>query len=294
LTELAIDDEQPHWDSSIADAGLPATDVGCLLDVDCTDTGHDVPPFLDQCITQGPCPEVLNRITNFRAKGPGYLKWWASKTRPTLHNLFYKSNILGREVATLAAINDKNLTELLTLAYRASFKRDEGRPIRGRIAVQREVWMLPREHPKFNESLAQRILAMQLGLGMMKRDDDHTHHAYRFISPMRLFDHKPLVKLASLLLDSDGAITVKEVNEELSVTGLAFLERGDLEGDVLKMPRLRKPTSGLLVEIVGPGHLRVSEGGASFTLEADKLVTHGSLWVLSLYDGGSVMFRGSG
>ena len=90
------------------------------------------------------------------------------------------------------------------------------------------------------------------------------------------------MKLAPLLLERDGAITVKDNGGSLAITGLALLDQEDHDRHTLRMPRLWPPSAGLLIEIVGPGHLRVSEGSASFALQADRLVTHDSLFMVDL------------
>jgi hypothetical protein len=195
---------------------------------------------------------------------------------------------LGRAVTTLAAITDANLPLLLSRAYRASFQTDEGRPTRARIAVPREpAWFPPLDQPRFTvekraKLAACRLMASHLGVDILNQVEDDRHHAYRFVEPILLDDHKPLVKLAPLLLERDGAITVKEVDGSLAVTGLALLDQTDSDRHILQMPRLWRPSAGLLIEIVGPGHLRVSEGPASFTLQADRLVTHHSLFNVDL------------
>ncbi|QEG31737.1 hypothetical protein GobsT_65810 [Gemmata obscuriglobus] len=177
--------------------------------------------------------------------------------------------VRGRSLTTLAAINNENLGLLLTLAYRASFRTDEGRSIRARVVVKAESWLPPNSI----SALALRILADPF-IRTHLAEEDQKHHSYRFTEPIPLTDYKPLIKLAPLLIKPDGAITVTEENGTLQVTGLALLDREGRDRGVLDMPSLWSPSSALLIEIVGPGHLRVSEGRASFALHADQFVTH--------------------
>lgn len=185
----------------------------------------------------------------------------------------------GRAITTLGAIDDANLTNLLRFAYRASFQSDEGRPIRTRIAVSWEPdWHPDRDDVRFSREKRIELVAMKLLSRQICSQDDYANHsAYHFIDPIQLTDHKPLVKLSSLLLDRDGAICVREDDGLLTVTGMTQLNASDWDRAILRMPGLWRPSAGLLVETLDPGHVRVSEGGATFVLTADRIDSRESI-----------------
>ncbi|MBA4189805.1 MAG: hypothetical protein C0467_17625 [Planctomycetaceae bacterium] len=184
---------------------------------------------------------------------------------------------LKREVSTLAAVNDENVRHLLRFAYRASFQTDEGRPIRARVAVPREEkWWEDSAVELGPEDVAMIVARTSLGTVLSRLGtwvEDARHHAYRFREPRRLEDHKLLVKLAPLIPERDGIIAVRETDGGLCVTGLGLLDQDDADGALLHMPGLWQPSGGLLIELLGAGHIRVVEGKATFVLAADRLVT---------------------
>jgi hypothetical protein len=164
----------------------------------------------------------------------------------------------NRHVGTLSAISDLGLGRLLLCAYRASFLTDEGRPIRARLAVGRELPPANGDHPP-DAPEAEKL------------------HSCRLCPPVALDDPKVVAKLAPLLPERDGALTVRECGADLVVTGLTRTDTEDRDRQLLDLPGLWEPDAGLLIEILGPGHLRVREGRAGFTLFADRLLALGSL-----------------
>jgi hypothetical protein len=242
---------------------------------------HSVVFFDLEASLDGASGVILWNPTDISAEGVKGLAQCLIEFRKFVHE---KRATLGRAVTTLSAINDKNIPHLLSCAYRASFQTDEGRPIRALIAVPSEpAWTPPLDDPRFTfekrvELVALRQRAIQAGADLLRKDENSRLHAYRFASPINLDNYKPLVKFAPLLPERDGAITVEEANSLLVVSGLALLDQRDSDRHTLRMPRLWHPSAAMLIEIVGPGHLRVSEGPASFTLYADQLVRHSSLF----------------
>ena len=172
---------------------------------------------------------------------------------------------IGRSIGSHGDISEYCLGELILFAFRASFLTDEGRPIRARVVV--------RHARQVDETNHLRVWAMR----MFDLSEDAKFHAYHFPTPIILDGPKVLAKLAPILTQPQGGITVKEHEGKLYVTGLANLEAEDTDWEMHKMPRNRVPSAGLLVEILGPGYLRVREDRAEFTLVADRLVTHA--WV---------------
>ncbi len=206
--------------------------------------------------------------------------------------LSQKREELGREIDTLGDISLCALKKLVRLAYRASFLSDEGRPVRCRIAVRKANWLgrivsnsdgTPDPIESFAPQLAAAFIAAMAGA--FRKSEDEKLHQFRLNSPLRLETPKAIAKFAPLLADSGCAITVQEDGEDLVVSGIASLDKADVSIPTLEMPRLPSPSAGVLIEILGPGHLRVSEGRNACSLFADQLVHHNQPFFIGPIEG---------
>jgi hypothetical protein len=182
-----------------------------------------------------------------------------------------------RSITTLGAISDDGLERLLRHAYQASFMTDEGRQVRGRVAVQYE-----HIDPQTESVLKPGTVGMALAVYSRHQFQIHQDgllHAFRFPAAISLDKPKTIAKLAPILARVDGAISVKEQGGELVITGIAQFDHESSDYHLLRMPGLWEPRAGVLIEILGPGHLRIREAEAKFTLFADRLVS--LRWVVS-------------
>jgi hypothetical protein len=190
------------------------------------------------------------------------------------------SNTFG----SLGDISDAGVRTLLLLAYRASFLTDEGRPVRARVAVRRErrtAKLGDKSDASTNLGLALSVIASfgHVLAGVFEAREEAKLYQCRLDPPAPLNEPKLIAKFAPLLLDPGSALTVAEQGDQLVATGIAALDREDDDWEILQMPRNPQPSAGLLVEILGPGHLRIREDSAEFVLFADRLVNHTSaLW----------------
>jgi hypothetical protein len=196
-----------------------------------------------------------------------------------------KRTEVGRSIDTLADISDDGLKRLIRFAYQASFFTDEGRAIRTRIAVRRERMTDELEKARTLLASSNQAMAFLRSWGglfspALQQIEDYRLNTCRFDPPLRIDSEKVLAKCAPVVLPGNGAISVQEQSEELVATGIAVLDGEDEAWDLLNMPRLHQPTAALLIEVLGPGHLRVREGKVEFTLFADRLVNHS--WAFGL------------
>lgn len=188
-----------------------------------------------------------------------------------------------RQIDYISQLSDDGVDKLLKLAYRASFHTDEGRAIRVRIAVRKD-WKLAKLPPNpedIPEVFAQwapvQAILQKMALETAEAMEEYKLFRFQFDMPLPLDDPKLIVKLAPVLGEEGDAITVEELTNGLAVTGLASLDCEERSWELFGMPLNPRPRAGLTIEILGPGHLRVQEGSAEFTLAADRLVNHTEL-----------------
>jgi hypothetical protein len=156
-----------------------------------------------------------------------------------------------RPITERGAVSEQGLGRLLLLAYQASFFTDEGRYTRARIFVP---------------------------------DVDRQAHPVRinhlFTPPKRLSGPKMISQLAPALVADDSALVVQETADDLACVGISLLDAGDASRPLLGMPRgWSGAAGGLQVQILAPGELRVSEGRAEYTIQANKILVYS--WVAS-------------
>jgi hypothetical protein len=149
------------------------------------------------------------------------------------------------------AISAQGLGRLLLLAYQASFYTEERRWPRARLFVPD---VDARAHPV------------------------SINHLFTPARP--LSEPKVICQLAPALVSEDAALVVKETIGELACAGISLLDAADASRPLVGMPRgWTRAAGGLQVQILAPGELRVSEGRAEYTLQANRLLVYS--WVAS-------------
>jgi hypothetical protein len=177
----------------------------------------------------------------------------------------------GRNVEAIGSISNEGLEKLLLYAYRASFRSDEGRPVRGCLFVASD----SQGRPESDSTLSK--LANYF-VQQAREYWERRTHIHRLDQPRPLNDSKLLARLAPTLQAEDATLIVREENGEPSVTAIAFLDYDDVEHQLYDMPRRREyGYQGLAVEILGAGHLQVSEGRGEYTLFANELLVLGEV-----------------
>ena len=176
----------------------------------------------------------------------------------------------NRELESLGHISAAGLRQLLGVAYRTSFMSDEGRPVRLRMLVRR--WQnrfKPKPHEVATMRLAGRIFAVASEAIWKLREDESL--VCKFAPGQVPMTEKSLAKLSPTLRLDDATLIVSEAGG-LHVVGVALLGY-DMDGRrVIDPVGLGRSDSGLTIEILGPGHLRVAEGNGEYTLHADEIV----------------------
>lgn len=153
-----------------------------------------------------------------------------------------RRSLAGQEVASwlFGDLTDRELARLLRCAYEVSFKRDEGR------------------YPNFTMFVPAR------------RDVQAVESAsVRFEPPLEL-DVRLLRRLSSAVPPRPDALFVKAAPDGLVCTGIGRFETAGalLPEDVTG---LYLSSSGLILEIGGPGDLTVHEAGDVYTLSAGRI-----------------------
>jgi hypothetical protein len=139
-------------------------------------------------------------------------------------------------------VSHAGLEELIARAYQATFHTDEGRTTRARIFV-----------PAADESLGTR----------------RPH--FGFTPPVPLTPGA-ITRLSTTLAADDAALVVREQEGTLVCVGIGLLNDRAVDHPLLKMPRTWSATGGgLLVHLLAPGELRVSDGAEEYTLRANQI-----------------------
>jgi hypothetical protein len=169
-----------------------------------------------------------------------FRSWVRSNTSPSF-----------QPITEQGAVSEQGLGRLLLLAYQASFYTDEGRYTRARIFVP---------------------------------DVDRKAHPvvinHVFNPPKPLSRARMISQLAPTLVADDAALVVEETGGELACIGISLLDTEDASRPLLGMPRGWTGTAGgLRAQILAPGEVRVSEGRAEYTLQANRILAYS--WVTS-------------
>lgn len=162
----------------------------------------------------------------------------------------------GYLVETPAEISDEGLERLLLYAHEASFRTDEGRPVAAKLYVPKRRTGLEPAADARREHWQSRAIV------------------HRFQKPIALVHPKLMAQLAPTLHSEDAALLVREEAGEPVLVGIALLDWEDRQRPVFGMPREGYGAEGLFINIQGPGHLRVAEGGTEYTLWANELFLH--------------------
>ena len=172
----------------------------------------------------------------------------------------------GRPFEGISEISDSALAPLLTIAYKASFLKEEGRPVRACLYAP------PSRRPgdDTGHSPAPSAVA-QAFIQFLQQEVEATTNRYLLAGPLSLNDPKHVARFAPTLAAEDAVLVVGEHGCNLVCTGITLLDHTDAENDLLAMPRLWRGVGGLFVHILGPGTLRVSEGHCEYTLCANDV-----------------------
>ena len=182
----------------------------------------------------------------------------------------------GKQLESFGHISDARLEDLLTYAYRASYVRDEGRYVLARLYVPEDKEpSLPHPHNQGKNPLSTIAQYMVRALAQEHQKKMDSRIIHRFATPVSLDDRKIVAQLAQTLRTEDSALLVQEIDGTVRITGICILDNDDSEHLLLEMPR-KWSGGGLLVYILGPGDLKVSEGGKEYTLRANELLIHDS------------------
>jgi hypothetical protein len=171
----------------------------------------------------------------------------------------------GRPDVMLGSLPDAALEPLLTVAYRASFLTEEGRPVRAclysppRWEIEPEDHGVPPIFRELNQELARRA----------REEREAVTNAYRLRNTLPLEDPKHIARFAPTLAAEDAVLVVREEGGQVRCGGIALLDFRDAEHGLLRMPRRWGGDGGLFVHILGPGELRVIEGRLEYTLRAN-------------------------
>jgi len=173
----------------------------------------------------------------------------------------------GRPDVTLGDLPDAALEPLLTVAYRASFLTEEGRPVRACLYAPSRCEIEP-EDPGISDAL--RELVQQIARHAREGREAATN-TYCLANALPLDDPKHIARFAPTLAAEDAVLTVREAGGQLVCGGIALLDSRDATNSLLSMPRGWSGVGGLFVQILGPGELRVSEGRLEYTLRANMV-----------------------
>jgi hypothetical protein len=112
---------------------------------------------------------------------------------------------------------------------------------------------------------------------MERANRDSRRNILRFDPPLPLTDQKILARIAPTLKSGGTALILQETGMQLQIVAVALLDSHESQCALFGMPRTGYSPEGLFIEILGPGHLRVSEGHAAYTLWANEIMVHESL-----------------
>jgi hypothetical protein len=179
-------------------------------------------------------------------------------------------------ITSLGGLSPAGLSRFIQFAYRASFLTDEGRPTLARLVVTNE-------HPdgvrKADTSglPADRHAVVTQNIQRYWQGQEQRLNTVRFSPPQPLDRPAAIAKLSSVLNTYDSAISVAEQGESLLITGLGLLDPAEAERMLFAMPRHFRADAGLVLDILGPGHLRVRDGKITFTLFGDLVTVYDDL-----------------
>ncbi len=195
----------------------------------------------------------------------------------------------GRPVESLGNLSDTALEPLLTMAYQASFLTDEGRPVRACLYAPSH-WELTPQATELSPAITE--FAHMMARQFREKREAETN-VFRLAATLPLIDPRLIARFAPTLAAEDAVLTVKEVDGQVVCEGIVLLDSRDAINRLLSMPRGWRGVGGLFIQILGPGDLRVSEGGLEYTLRANEVrvyrpanqTSHVSEWHKELANG---------
>jgi hypothetical protein len=212
--------------------------------------------------------------------GPRELAWLLISYRQRLEEIHREG---GNPSEFVSDLPDEAIGPLLSVAYRASFLTEEGRPVQARLHAPPRI---PPETPAIVGNSTAAFAA---------RNQDITN-TYRLSSPQPLDSPKHIARFAPTLAADDAVMVVGWQDQRLTCVGITLLDREDAERNLMGMPRYGSSREGLTVHIQAPGELQVAEGGGAYTLRANEVQIHESATFIPpvrswLWDVGNAVFR---
>jgi hypothetical protein len=172
----------------------------------------------------------------------------------------------GRPGEGIAGLPDTALRRLMSVAYRASFLKEEGQPVRACLYAPPSF-----EHEgRIDESSPIRALARTLTEGA-KRHVEARIGLFSLGQPPALDDPKLIARFALTLAADDAVLVVREQEGRLCCASISLMDADDAQNDLLRMPRGWQGVGGLFLTVLGPGELRVSEAHCEYTLRANQV-----------------------
>lgn len=223
----------------------------------------------------------------FAPEGDHRIHWWEPPSVPDFASpadlaallISYRDRVAeirrdtGRSVDFFGDLSAGALGSLLRYAYRASFTTDEGRSVRARFFVKNAESTPDRDEEGVGEVL--RPLFQERAQVWEQKT-----HVHRFVNAIGLENEKTVARLAPTLIGDDAVLLVREVDAQPKLVGIGLLNHNDWERQILRLPREGNGSGGLLVEILGPGHVHVAEGSNQYTLRANELILRQRSWGL--------------
>jgi hypothetical protein len=152
------------------------------------------------------------------------------------------SVLMALNAGTRGPINGRVLQDLLSVAYQASFLKDEGRYIRGRLFL-----------PGSREPGPRKIVP--------------------FSSPLPLTEANMLRLLGPILISPDSALSLTVTGESVFCDGVFLMSENDVDVPIPDVSLRRMGGhQGLTVSILDPGELVISEGILRLDLRATRIV----------------------
>jgi hypothetical protein len=171
----------------------------------------------------------------------------------------------GGDIAeSFCDLSDAALRGLFTVAYRASFLKEEGR------LVTACLYAPPRQYEARGGSELAAGFASAIARWASQQRELQTNR-FELTSPIPLNDPKHIARLSPTLAADDAVMVVGECSEGVECRAIALLDYAGAENDLLDMPRLWGGREGMFVRILGPGELIVSEGRREFALRANTI-----------------------
>src|SRR5262249_38036310 len=137
----------------------------------------------------------------------------------------------------------------LTIAYQASFLREEGRVVRACLYAKPTSYLYADDENNAHDHLN----IVKIFRESVRERQDGGPNCFSFSSPFVLDDPKHIARFAPTLVADDAVLVVGEEKGRVHCAGITLLDREDTENDLLSMPHGWHGVGGLFVRILNPG-----------------------------------------